>query len=133
MARDRATTSDRKYVTPALGIPKNLMPITFGSYLPIFRSIAEAADTSSLEDELQLQSINQESREPFWGLQFSDGEASAHPTTTNEPERGNRSEGKSLKYVPQTLKDGVLTFQIEKDDIKDHVKTWESALIGYVL
>ncbi|KAK6773952.1 hypothetical protein RDI58_029191 [Solanum bulbocastanum] len=29
--------------------------------------------------------------------------------------------------------DEVLTVQIEEADIKEHVKTWESSLIGYVL
>lgn len=135
MARRKTMKNTQQFVTPANGITRSLQPLTFGSYIPpAIQSIIEETDTSSLEDEVQLGSIQQKNRDPASRrLQFSEAETSNHPTPINEAEQRNRNEGKSLNYVPPMLKNGVLTVKIEEEDIKDHVKTWESALIGFVV
>ncbi|MCD9560274.1 hypothetical protein HAX54_018796 [Datura stramonium] len=47
--------------------------------------------------------------------------------------RDNHSVGKTLNFIPPIVKDGIITVLIEEDDIKDKVKQWEHALIGYLL
>ncbi|KAH0738078.1 hypothetical protein KY290_036783 [Solanum tuberosum] len=47
------------YITPATGIPRNLLSITFGSNLPPeFKTISEEDDTSSLEEEVHFGDYN---------------------------------------------------------------------------
>lgn len=132
MAHRKTTKNTPQFVTPATGITRTLQPLTFfGSYLPPeIQSIIEETDTSSLEDEVQLGFVPQKNRDPASRrLQFSDAGTSTHPTPINEAEQRNRSEGKSLNYVPPMMKNRVLTVKIEEDDIRDHVKLGNQLLL----
>lgn len=124
-------------VTPATRILQKLQPLTFGSFLPPkLKAIPEETDASSIDDEILLQDLN-----PITGkdttkrkLHFSDAGTSTHPTPTDAGSmRGNRSTGKSLKFIPPAIKDGVTTVTIEEEDICAQVQEWESALIGFVI
>ncbi|KAG5586271.1 hypothetical protein H5410_046705 [Solanum commersonii] len=53
------TTLGRHYITPATGIPRNLLSITFGSNIPPkFKTISDEEDTSSLEEEVHFGDYN---------------------------------------------------------------------------
>lgn len=137
MAKLQSKTPIRSLVTPTTTeIPRRLSALMFGSYLfSGFRAIPEEEETRSIKEEIQLQSINKESKEPAMRrLQFSDAETSTQPTPNAAPIRDNRSAGKSLTFVPPCMKNSTVTVKIQENDIKDHVKYWETcALIGYVL
>ncbi|WMV14382.1 hypothetical protein MTR67_007767 [Solanum verrucosum] len=65
MSRHRLTALLSNNVTPATGIPRRLPPTTFGSYLPPgFHSISEESHNSSREEEIQLQLVKEENRNP---------------------------------------------------------------------
>ncbi|KAK4709992.1 hypothetical protein R3W88_004505 [Solanum pinnatisectum] len=68
MSRHRLTTLLSNTVTPATDIPRRLLPVTFGSYLPPgFHSIPEESHNSSIEEEIQLQLVKEENRDPAMG------------------------------------------------------------------
>ncbi|MCE3216119.1 hypothetical protein HAX54_004970 [Datura stramonium] len=65
-------------------------------------------------------------------LHFFDMGKSTQSTPAPMEGRMNRSEGKSLSYIPQIVKNGVVTVTIEEDDIKAQLKHSEMTLIGLV-
>ncbi|KAK4709993.1 hypothetical protein R3W88_004506 [Solanum pinnatisectum] len=50
-----------------------------------------------------------------------------------DPAKENCQIGKALTYILSSLKNGIPTVKIEEEDIREHAKTWDPALIGYLL
>ncbi|KAK4716390.1 hypothetical protein R3W88_014728 [Solanum pinnatisectum] len=132
--RQPSHTHTPKIVTPDTGEAQQLTPITFGSFLPLkFHTIMEKNVDSSAEDVIHLENTTGKDT-PKRRLQFSDAGTSMRPTpAVPEPVRGNRSNGKTLNFIPPMIKEGILTVQIDEEDICLQVQEWETALIGYVI
>lgn len=136
MARHRqpSHTHTPKIVMSDTGEAQQLVPITFGSFLPPnFHTIMEENDDSRAEDVIYWENATGKDT-PKRRLQFYDAGTSMRPTpAVPEPVRGNRSNGKTLNFVPPVIKEGILTVQIDEEDICLQVQEWETALIGYVI
>ncbi|OIT24741.1 hypothetical protein A4A49_36675 [Nicotiana attenuata] len=138
-------------ITPATGILRRKIPLTFGSFLPSkFQSIEEESEieTAGIDPAQNpharggKEQVKKEIHEPR-RLQFSEigtdkqprSERMTDQTERDEGLKNNRASqmGKPLTCVPPSMRDGKVVVKIVEDDIKAQQEKWNSALIGYVL
>ncbi|KAK4708762.1 hypothetical protein R3W88_029687 [Solanum pinnatisectum] len=114
--------------TPEFSRDQQRSTITFGSYLPArFQSIEEE------KEELQCDSDTQKLIQlEAYGVETS-GPDLKPITTLEQVERlENRKAqwGKSLKYIPLSLRNGKKCVTIVEDDLNEIASYWKSVLIG---
>lgn len=131
---DSFASCSAKIVIPHNGISCSLPSITFGNFIPQkFQSILKEGEDKSTNSNscrsLHLQNFR-DSIGPLVNrhLQFFVEINSTNNTPLVTPEYGeNRAgyKGRSLSYVPLTMKQGKISVSIIKDDIRSKTKYYK--------